>query len=94
MQKGNIEVIEYLLDEKGEDVNSVNEFNGSTCLHYLAMGQHEDHIRTLVGRGADHKKTDTSGKLPAHVLIQAQSQSQSETLETMLQVISQMEEEE
>ena len=85
-KEGNIEIIEHLLDEKEVDVNSVNEIDGTTCLHQLAAGQHEDHIRTLMSRGADHKITDKSGRLPAHVLIQARS-NQSELEQQALNLL-------
>ena len=44
--KGDMEIMNYLLDEKEVDVNSVNEQDGWTCLHYLSARQHEDHFKT------------------------------------------------
>ena len=93
---GGMEIMDYLLDEKEVDVNSVNAVNGAVCLHYLAMGQHEDYIRNLMSRGADHKIKDGSDRLPAHILIQAQNPSplglDADTME-QLQALQQMLEE-
>ena len=78
--EGNMEIMEYFLDEKEVDVNSANEQDGNTCLHYLAAGKYKDQIRKMINRGADHKKANDSGQLPAHILLQTKSEQSQEEM--------------
>ena len=67
--RGNMEIIEYFLDEKGIDINQQNNID-NTCLHYLAIGGFEEQIQQLTNRDIppNQKMTNLDGHTPADLL--------------------------
>ena len=65
--QGNMEIMEYFLDEKGININQKNNID-NTCLHYLAIGGFEEQKQQLLSRNPQpNQTTNLYGQTPDDV---------------------------
>ncbi|XP_032641048.1 ankyrin repeat domain-containing protein 40-like isoform X1 [Chelonoidis abingdonii] len=63
---GDLEEVRRLL-QSGADVNSPNEVNGWTCLHWACKRNHAEVVSYLIDAGADKEILTTKGELAAQL---------------------------
>ncbi|XP_075759906.1 ankyrin repeat domain-containing protein 40-like isoform X1 [Pelodiscus sinensis] len=63
---GDLDEVRRLL-QRGADVNSQNEINGWTCLHWACKRNHAEVVSCLIDAGADKEILTTKGELAAQL---------------------------
>lgn len=74
MKRGGQELIDYLVDEVGVDINQ-QDGKGRTALLLAVDRGYMDNVRTLILKGADVKKPDFLGDTPLHVAAEPHDNS-------------------
>lgn len=70
LARGNLELVQVLLDTEGCDVNLVDSRNGSCPLHVAVALGSVDAVRLLLAAGASSNIANSSGDSPLSIAIQ------------------------
>lgn len=73
--KGEVQIVEYLLN-KGADVTISNDvFNGFTALHWASSNGFEDIVKLLIRFNANLEAKDFNGRTPLHLACERGNQA-------------------
>ena len=88
--RGNIKIVEHLVEECGVDVNARDKM-GSTPLHIAATYKHVEVVRILLGHDVDLCLKDKQRQTPLH---RAAQEGSAEIIEAILKSLEKKDEEE
>ncbi|KAI3957782.1 hypothetical protein MKX01_007613 [Papaver californicum] len=69
-EEGHINVLKYLIDELGLDVNMKNDATGQSPLYHAVLGGNINTVDYLLGKGANPSIWNTNGGTPLHYAAQ------------------------